>query len=362
MSKKILHIIDNLWLGWAQIVVKWIFENQVSNNDIFLFSIRKTKIITEIKHKNIFLNNSNLKYSFPILKLKKIINDNNIEIIHCHLAKSQIIWGILKSLFFPNLKLVFHEHWEIFEDWIIYSFFMNIFRKKINLFIAVSNLTKTKLLEKTKIDKKIIKVLYNFVDLNKFKKLDSKTKKEERKKYNFKKDDIIIWFAARLIKRKWWIEFVEAAKLLKEKWYDFKFIIAWDWIDKEKIKEFIFKNNLTNNIKILWYVKDMNCFYNMINIFVFSSHWEPLWLTWIEANAASSPLIASNIPWLNEIIIDKENALLFRKKDSYDLMLKIIEIHENQEIKKEIIKKWLKEVKKYSLENFLDKLNELYKK
>lgn len=360
MSKKILHIIDNLWLGGAQIVVKWIFENQVLNNDIFLFSVRKTQITTEINHQNIIQNNCEFKHSFPIFKLKKIIKDNNINILHCHLAKSQIIWGILKTLFFPDLKLVFHEHWEIFENWKIYPFFMSLFKDKINLFIAVSNLTKEKILYKTKIDSYKINVLYNFVDLNKFKKISISNKNEYRSKYNLEKDDFVLWFAARLIERKWWFEFVEAAKILRDKWYEFKFLIAWDWIDKEKIIEFINKNKLENNIKMIWYIKDMNIFYNMIDIFVFSSHWEPLWLTWIEANAASCPLIASDIPWLNEIIVNNVNAMLFKKEDAFDLSWKIVEMYEEIDVKNELIKSSLKEVKKYSLDKYINKLNDLY--
>lgn len=360
MSKKILHIIDNLGLWWAQTIVKWIFEAQNSNKNLYLFSLRKVNISIKINHENIIKNKTKFKFSFPIFKLKKIIKENKIDIIHCHLAKSQIIWGILKTFFFPKIKLVFHEHWEIFEHWKIYPFFMNLFKNKLDLFLAVSNLTKKKLINKTKINENKIIVIYNFVDLNIFKKLDNLNIKEERSKYNLKKDDFVIWFAARFIKRKWWLEILESAKLLKNKWYDFKFLLAWDWTDKEKIIEFIISNNLQKNIKIIWYIKDMDIFYNMIDVFVFPSHWEPLWLTWLEANACECPLIASNIEWLNEIIINKKNALLFKKQNSFDLTEKIIELFENEKLKKELIKWWIKEVKRHSLKKYLIQLDEIY--
>lgn len=360
MSKKILHIIDNLGLWWAQVVVKWIFEWQSSNNDIFLLSLRKTKITTEINHKNIVINNTKLKYSFPILKLRKIIRENDIEIIHCHLAKSQIIWWILKTIFFPNIKLVFHEHGEIFENWKIYVKFMIFFKNKIDIFIAVSNLTKQKLLEKTNISIEKIIVLYNFVDINKFKKITGFDIKSKKINYWFDEKDFLIWFASRLIERKWWFEFVQAAKMLKDKWYDFKYLIAWDWEDKNKIISFIKKYNLEDDIKLIWYEKEMNEFYNTINIFVFPSHIEALWLTWLEANASSCPVIVSDISWLNEIMINNKNAMLFKKENAYDLMWKIIEMYEEEDIKKQLIKWWLKEVKNYSLENYLEKLEKIY--
>lgn len=360
MSKKILHIIDNLWLGGAQTVIKWIFEWQKNNSNIFLFSVRKQDININVSHQNIFLNNSKNKYYFPVFKLRKFIKENNIEIIHCHLAKSQIIWWFLKTLFFPNIKLVFHEHWEIFEEWKIYPKLMNFFKEKIDIFIAVSNATKKELEKKTNINKEKIVVLYNFVDLNKFKKIENIDLEKTRKKYWLIKDDFVVWFAGRLIERKWWLEFIQAAKLLKEKWYNFKYVIAWDWEDKNKIIDFIKKHNLENEIKLLWYLKDMNEFYNNINIFVFPSNWEPLWLTWLEANASSCSLIASNIPWLNEIIINNKNALLFEKQNEYDLMWKIVEMYEEEDLKIELIKWWLIESKKYSLDNYLEKLDKIY--
>lgn len=358
--EKILHIIDNLWLGWAQTVVKWIFDYNKDNSDYFLYGLRKTEIMTEINHKNIFVDSSINKFSFPIFKLRKFIKENNIEILHCHLAKSQIIWWILKILFFPNIKLIFHEHGRIFQKGKIYPFFMNIFREYVNIYIAVSMATKNQILEKTNFrEEKIIK-LYNFVDLNKFKKIEKFDIGKERKKYWFQEQDFIIWFAGRLIETKWWREFVNSAKILIDAWYNIKFIIAWDWEDEEKIRTFIHKNNLQENMKMVWYISDMVSFYHILDCFVFLSHRESLWLTWIEANACGCPVIASDIEWLNEIMIHNKNALLFKKQNIDDLVEKIERIYKNEQLRNDLIKIWFEEVKKYSLDKYLVELNKVY--
>lgn len=195
---KILHIVDTIWLWWAQTVVKWIFEKQKDNSNIFLYALRKKDINIEINHQNIFSNNSKNKFSFPLFKLRKFIKENNIEILHCHLAKSQIIWWVLKTLFFPNIKLVFHEHGEIFQDWKIYPFLMNIFKNKVDLYFAVSKATKKYILQKTNFQEEKIKLLYNFVDLDKFKKIENFNIEKERKKYWITKNDFVIWFASRI--------------------------------------------------------------------------------------------------------------------------------------------------------------------
>jgi L-malate glycosyltransferase len=89
----------------------------------------------------------------------------------------------LKTIFFPNIKLVFHEHGEIFEDGKIYSKLMSFFKEKIDIFIAVSNATKKELEKKIKINKEKIIFLYNFVDLNEFKKIENFDIETQRKKY-----------------------------------------------------------------------------------------------------------------------------------------------------------------------------------
>lgn len=356
--KKVLHIIDNLWLGWAQTVLKWIFEYE-NNSNIFLYSLRKTEITTHINHQNIFINNLKNKFTFPIFKLRKYIKENNIEILHCHLYKSQIIWWLLKILFFSNIKLVFHEHWAIQLKGKVYPFFMNLFRNKVDIYVAISESIQKYILQKTSFQENKVDLLYNFVDLKKFKKIENLNIKEEKIKFWFKENDFIVWFAWRLVNRKWWRDFINSAKKIINNWFDIKFLIAWDWEDKEKILQEI-KN--ISNIKYIWYLNNMVNFYNTIDCFIFSSHWEPLGLTWIEANACGCPVIASNIEWLNEIMIDGKNALLFEKWNIDDWVEKIEKIYKDEWLRKMLISNWREEVKKYSLDKYLIELNKMYEK
>lgn len=355
MTKKVLHIIDNMWLWWAQTLVKGLSEYKDSDVKFFLYSLRKQKNINYVNSLNFYENDSKNKFSFPLLKLRKFIIYNNIEILHCHLAKSQILWWILKKMFFPNIKLIFHEHWEIFENWKLYPFLMNYFKKEVDLYIAVSNLTKNKILEKTKFSISKVKVLYNFVDTNRFYKIENLDKNNL-----FWKDlewKFIIWFAARLIKRKWWERIIELAHILNKTYKNIFFVIAWDWPDK---KELIYKINDLSNIKLLWHVSDMNKFYNSIDLFIFPSIWEPLWLTWIESNSCWCPVIASNIEWINEILINEKNSLLFDLNIKDDLLKKVLLLYNNKELRLKIIEWWFIWIKNYTLDSYILSLNYIY--
>lgn len=359
-NKKILHIIDNLWLGWAQRVIEWIFSGQMENKNIFLFSLRETKNSTKIQHENIFIHDSKNKFSFPILQLRSFILENKIEVLHCHLAKSQILGWILKKIFFPKITLVFHEHGEIFEDGKIYPFFMNLLRYQVNLYIAVSEATKRKILKKTYFWDEKIGILYNFVDENKFRKIDNFDKKQQREMYKLEVDDFVVWFASRLYEGKWYMDFLMSAKYLLEKKQNLKFVIAGEGEWRKNIIDFIETNNLLGKILLIWYTENMTNFYNMIDCFVFPSHRESLWITGIEANACGTPVIASNIEWLNEIMIHGKNSLLFEKQNSQDLSEKIICIFENEDFRKTLIQNGIQEIQKYTLSKYLVDLNKLY--
>ena len=132
--KRVLHIIDSMGLWWAQTVAKWIFEWQKDNSNIYIYALRKRDINIEIDHSNVFSDDSKNKFNFPILKLRKFIIENNIEVLHCHLAKSQIMWWILKTVFFPSIHLVFHEHGQVFEAGKIYPFIMKLFNRNTDYF------------------------------------------------------------------------------------------------------------------------------------------------------------------------------------------------------------------------------------
>jgi L-malate glycosyltransferase len=343
-----------MWLWWAQTVVKGIFEAQQTNRNIFLYALRKRQINIEINHPNTFTYNTHQKFSFPLFALKNFIQEHNIEILHCHLAKSQIMWWMLKTLFFPDIKLIFHEHWEIFEDWKLYPFLMDCFRNKVDTYIAVSRVIKVKILEKTNFGENKIHILYNFVDLNRFKIIKNFDLENERKKYWLNQNDFIIWFAGRLVERKWWKEFVESAKILSKK-YNMKFLIAGVGPDKEKLLEM---TKGSSNIQYIWYVDNMVDFYNWLDVFCIPSYWEWLPMAQLEALWCWVSIISSDWPWLNEVIKEKKN--YFQNKKIDDLINKIETIYSDKDLRHDLVKNWLQEVKKYSLENYLVELYEIY--
>jgi len=358
---KVLHIIDSLGLGGAQTVVKGIFEKQKDNKNIYLFSLRKRKINTDINHQNVYIFPSTKKYSFATLnELKEMIIRKKIDMLHCHLFRSQVLGWILKKYYFSDLKLIFHEHGQIFKNNIYYNLFMKASNSNVDSYIAVSKATKNKLIENAKINSGSIFILYNFVDLNKFNtKKFNKNIMKEKSNLGIKDYDFVVGFAARIVERKGWKDFVESAKLLRNK--NFCFLIVGDGNDKMELLRFLRKYSLYD-VKFLGYKSDMPLFYHLLDCFVIPSHWEPMGITELEAQAIGIPVIASNVEGLNEIIINKKTGLLFKMGSQMDLAKKINFLYSNPNVKNDIIKNSLVNVNRFSFKEYLPKLNKFYLK
>ncbi|MDO8514325.1 MAG: glycosyltransferase family 4 protein [bacterium] len=358
---KILHIIDSLGLGGAQSVVKGIFEAQKDNKSIFLFALRKREITTEINHENVSIFNSSSKYSLaPLFALKKLIEREKIDILHCHLFRSNVFGWLLKVIWFPKIKLIFHEHGSIAIDGIFYRIFLRLSRKSVILYIAVSQAMKRALVT-LHIPEEKITVLYNFVDTKKFSR-DNITWNiaEERKKLGIPADAFVVGFAGRLIELKGWREFIEAARIIGMQDKSVRFVMAGDGPDREKMLRKIAQYGILNRVAYLGYVSDMWKFYSILDCFVASSSTESFGIAILEARSMAVPVIASNVPGLEELVTDQENGLLFEAGNSEELSNKIGLLKEDSESSGKMVRNGLSEIPTYSLDAYITKLTAIW--
>lgn len=355
-NKKVLHIIDTLWIGGAQTLIKKIAENE---ENAYVFVLRKTEPCLDLNTDKIFLSGSSNKLSFNrIVKLKKYIKKYKFDILHCHLPHSWFMGLLMKRLFFKNIKLVLHEHAEIHRKNFFIPVLVNMTSKKSDRYIACSKSVKNELLKKTKISAKKVSVMYNFVNED----IVSKTVKSNNLKLsdlNYPDNYFIVGFAGRLVERKGWRVFLDAAKFLEHKKY-IRFIIAGDGPDKKKLLKKMNAEGISKNSIYISYVDNMKDFYERINVMVIPSFWEGNCIVQLETMQKGVPLICSNTFGLKEVAVNKENALMFRKGDAEDLAEKILYVYNYREEALEMAEKSKKNVEKYSYDIFMDKLNKIY--
>jgi glycosyltransferase involved in cell wall biosynthesis len=368
MKLNVLHVIDHLGTGGAQSILRDIFGSNKNNSKIFLFSLRRSPQNFNIENERCYLSKSQSKYNLVYLfKLKKFIKKHDIQVLHCHLYKSQIFGYFIKLLFLRKIKLIFHEHGQIlakspssFFNY-LYKFFLRIAKHRVDFFIAVSKQVKESLIEDANIQSAKIIILYNSIDGNKFDdRKKSCLKKINRDKFGLSFNDFAIGFASRIVDFKGWKTFIKAAMVLSKKQPNFKFFIAGTGEDCEDLLKIINKENLKKSVKYLGNVTNMIEFYSILDCLVIPSHWEGMGIVVLEAQVLSVPVIASNVPALNEIITHNKNGLLFKKKSSNDLVKMINYLYSNPKLATKISISGLRKAQKFSIENYLKELNNIY--
>jgi L-malate glycosyltransferase len=356
---KVLHIIDSLGLGGAQTVVKGILEYQQENKDIFLYALRKREITTEIKHANVKIFESAKKYSLePLFELKKLVQKEKIDILHCHLFRSNVFGWLLKIIWFPKIRLIFHEHGEIFQNHILYNLFVRLSKKNVDKFIAVSRTTKEELVKKVGILESKINVLSNFVDLEKFSRGNITWNiQKERERLGINKEEFVIGFVGRLAKVKGCEYLIKSLPYLD---FKYKVLISGDGPERITLEKLAGSLKVSSNIIFLGYRKDIVFVYSLLDVLVVPSLCESFGLSVVESQAMGIPVIVSNVDGLNEIVNDQKNGLIFKVKDHGDLAEKITILKNNYLKKESIVKNAYIDVRKYSLDNYLNNLNKIY--
>jgi len=291
---KVLHLIDTFWLGGAQTILKNHFENQKENKDVFVYSLRKRNINISIDHANVICDPS--PYRFSIGRIHRILNvvrKNNIEILHCHLPHSQFTGYIIKRFYNPKIKLIFHDHSDIMEPAFHIKMAMQVSGKKADVVITCSNHLVKHLTEKGKLHPDKIKVIPNFINTQRFRKTTKEILPEIKNQIPENNKKIIV-FAGRFVKRKGWKEFIDCAKVLKQKNLPYSFIMAGTGPDFHKAKIYA----STHKVPIIFsgYYKNIENLLGFSDVYVLSSHWEGMPLTPLEALASGTTVISFDVP------------------------------------------------------------------
>lgn len=358
---RILHIIDHVGLGGAQTILKYLFERQENNENIFYYALRDNGTKIEINHKNRYHCNTYSRFRLkPIFEIKKLINAHNIDVLHCHLPRSLVFGWAIKKIFVPNINLIYHEHGAIFRKRRYYISFLKVAKSDVDLFIAVSNATKNKLIEYASLDEEKIEVLYNFVDLGKFNPevLKGYDRDGDREKLGIGKEDFVIGFAGRLSKVKGCEYLIRSIPYIDIP--NFKVLIAGSGLERKKLEKLAENLKIKEKIIFLGFARDILNFYKKIDVLVVPSKSEASPLIFQESQALGISIIGSDVEALNEFIKDEENGLLFEFANEKDLAEKIRFIYSDRKLREKLVENGLKNVKKFSLDNYLKKLDSIY--
>ena len=112
-----------------------------------------------------------------------------------------------------------------------------------------------------------------------------------------------------------------------------KLLIAGDGEEKIRLNNFIKKNNLSNNIKLLGYIDNIYPYFKNSKGFILTSLWEDPGFVLIEAASIRVPILSSNVwPGPIELVKNNFNGLVYESniKEDFHKKFKQLEVSENK--------------------------------
>jgi len=175
----------------------------------------------------------------------------------------------------------------------------------------------------------------------------------------------ILGYVSRIDEGKGWSELLEAIALIKKEQpnllENFHLNMYGAGAEVEQLKTKLSLLDIGNLVTYFGALKpnQLAAKYSEMNAFIFPTHRESFGLVAVEALACSTPVLASNIKPVNEIVIDGVNGLLFEKQNKHSMAEKIITLLTMNKIDYEYLVKNAREsVQNYNAELVAKQLSE----
>jgi glycosyltransferase involved in cell wall biosynthesis len=296
-------------------------------------------------------------------KIKKIILDEKIDIVHAHelLSGSLAIFGawLARS---QCTKRIYHVHTS-FTQW-KYSSIKKYFAPFINGIdnYAIANYFATDVIALTESVKKIrienehvdaskIRVIPNGIHLDQFK-FDENGRKELRARYGIPDDKFVIGNIARFTEEKGHGVLVDAFKQLDNDKYLLVLAGGGKMLNDIQLKVQEYK--LQDKVRFLGHFEESekNKILSSFDCFVFPSFAEGFGIALVEAMSVGIPVIASDLPVLKDV--GSDSISYFKTGDAINLKDKILNVTDIN------IEKEREQAKNFSMEKFWQAYTNLY--
>jgi len=329
MIHRILHIradgsIENPIGGSVQVIKSYInyTESQEINNylmlvcdtpqlgdvylDFFDFPMDRVILIKD------FTISSFLKISFW-KKLKKVIQENSIDLIHSHAYKADVIAVILGWI--TNRRIISTVHGynpasPSAKSNIIWFFFRNIWYLFDQVILVSKSLLSIPIFKRLN-NKGKVRIVENSLPLS----------SPRKKVIPQQGDQFRLVSIGRLSYEKNQILLCEALAVIAPE-RNFKCYLVGDGPERNNIEEFIHEASLQDHIELVGFQRDTSTYYDLADVVVIPSLHETSSLVMLEAIAAICPIIASRIGLMKELLSDGAG-LLFENNNKLDLIEKI---------------------------------------
>jgi len=311
------------------------------------------------------------KYLYPWLayyKAKKLHQQKRYQLIQAIMPFYAGLVALFFKLKYPQIKYLLTDQSgdsDLFvwlRTWFWYPVFKQIYTKAD--YIQVISKFLAQRARKYGYQGKI-EIVPNGVDIEKFKRQNSKSKIEiQKSKLRIAATEKIVITVSRLVKKNGIADLIKAVKDL-----EVKLLILGIGPDEKKLKNLVSDLKLQQQVLFLGYIKhkDLPDYLAVADVFVRPSLSEGLGNAFLEAMACGIPIIGTPVGGIIDFLIDPEQnpeqdtGLYCQPKNPQSIAQKIKEILENNQLKEKLVQNGLRLVlENYNWDKISQKMKDVY--
>ena len=310
-EKSLLLILDHLKDKISPVIIipkKGPIQNEFAKRDLKYYVVkRKTRF--------------SLLY---LIRLFLIYNKSKARILHHHSSRIDAI-----PAKFLSMKVIERNNMSRDRDGLFlnkFSLFDRLSSYLIDKIICVSYDLRNDLIQRGFKKNKLV-VIYNGVEIDKY---------FELKGYQRNNHLFTIGMIGRLHPQKGHIDLFNALKIVSEQGYKFKVLVVGEGNLKSSLKSYVRNLELEKNIYFIGFQNELNKIYNLCDLVVVPSRWEPLPNTILEAMSAGKAIIATAVGGIPEVIKHKETGILVYSNHPRDISEAIISLMNDASLRNNI--------------------------
>jgi glycosyltransferase involved in cell wall biosynthesis len=302
-----------------------------------------------------------LDYNFTWLNLRLPIElkRDRIDLFHCP------FYGLPVYQPCPMVVTIHDIIYEVHPEWFpklkgaSFRFLSRWAARTARKIIAVSEHTKKDIIERYRVPEDKIEVIYEAPDDMYMPIKDEALLRKTMLKYNITRDFLI--HVGAIHERRNVIRLLKVLKELKQSGRDLQLVlvgsIQWPFID---LKRLLLDMGLQDNVVHLEFIpdNDLICLYNSARLFVYPSLYEGFGLPLVEAMACGTPVAASNVSSIPEVVGDA--AILFDPYNGREMLDSIKLVLDDKSYREALIVKGFERVKRFSWSRAAEQTIKLY--
>ncbi len=363
---RVIHLIGGGDTGGAKTHVLNLLKELNRFIDAQLFCFRKGDFSADAEKMGIPIHV--IETGDPIrglAELKKQVAGQKIDIIHCHGARGNLMGNLLKK--FVNAPVVTTVHSDYRLDYLgrpvarlSYGTTNLVALRRVNYYIGVCDNISEILIER-KFPADRIETIYNGID---FKTPISYLPKEEFLRsigFPYAPGDVIAGIVGRLTPVKDIPTLLKAMKKARTALPNLKLAIAGDGEDREKLEQLTRQLGLEDAVCFTGWLKDINSFYNAIDLSLITSLSEGFPYVLTEAARMRKAVISTHVGGIPALIKDGDTGLLFTPQDVDRLAELLAELAQDPEKRREMGNRlYEKASRELSIDSMVERQMEIY--